>query len=76
MLTFETRDLYYKAKTNPVKGKKEEEEENSTTKKNIKGWNLKKKKNKKDPKQNKQQKTNGDQIQHKNKLKLNVDRWN
>jgi len=35
---------------------------------------LKKKNNKKDPKQNKQQKTNGDQIQHKNKLKLNVDR--
>jgi hypothetical protein len=33
---------------------------------------LKKKSNKKDPKQNKKQKTNGDQIQHKNKL--NVDR--
>jgi hypothetical protein len=37
VLTFETHDLYYTAKTNPIKGKKEEEEENSTTKKNIKG---------------------------------------
>jgi hypothetical protein len=37
VLTFETHDLYYTAKTNPIKGKKEEEEEKSTTKKNIKG---------------------------------------
>jgi len=37
VLTFETQNLYYAAKTNPIKGKKEEEEENSTTKKNIKG---------------------------------------
>jgi hypothetical protein len=37
VLTFETHDLYYTAKTNPIKGKEEEEEEKSTTKKNIKG---------------------------------------
>jgi hypothetical protein len=37
VLTFETHDLYYTGKTNPIKGKKEEEEEKSTTKKNIKG---------------------------------------
>jgi len=43
VLTFETHDLYYTAKTNPIKGKKEEEEEKSTTKKKYQGIKFKKK---------------------------------
>ena len=64
MLTFKTRDLDYKAKTNPIKGKIKIK----IQLKKYQGMKLKGKKTIK-----KIQKKNRDQIQHKNKLKLNVD---